>query len=168
MNPKSDVKGALFLFLLGLFFTVKAWFIPKPLIQQDVTTTPAFFPLLVGSVFTGLALIQLLMALFLRRPSEPATEQRISMRRRLPAFSILVILFGYIVAMQIFGWLASSIAMVAVVLWVSAAATQRRTNLWLNLLLAVTFALAVFVIFDLLLNVPLPRGIWSIEAGMGL
>ncbi|RJQ74052.1 MAG: tripartite tricarboxylate transporter TctB family protein [Desulfobacteraceae bacterium] len=168
MEVKPDVKGAALLLAIGLFFTVNAYFIPLPLMMQDVVTTPAFFPTAVGSIFSFLALCQLIVALRAKAGSpEPGVTDSPRQRRR-PAIFILILLLGYIIAMQLFGFLASSVVMMAAALAISAGALGKKHSGWVTLLLAVVFSVAAFILFDLLLDVPLPRGIWSVERLFGM
>jgi phosphatidylserine synthase len=167
MNKKIETSGAAFLFLLGLVFTIEAYLIPKPILQQDLNTTPAFFPVLAGSTFTGLALIHLVKCWTSREKKESVFEG-IHFRKQIPGLLIMIVLLAYIILMEIFGWLLCSVLMLGAVLTISEIVTKKRKKVWTNLLLALVLSIAVFIIFNYLLGVPLPQGIWGLEVLWGL
>ncbi|MBW2062610.1 MAG: tripartite tricarboxylate transporter TctB family protein [Deltaproteobacteria bacterium] len=163
MNNKADILGSLFLLVLGVAFSIKAYLIPLPLLQQDVNTTPAFFPVLVGLIFVILALIQLTNSILSWKRSEKSDLRKLSVRRMAPALILLPILLAYIILIQVFGWFLCSVLMTVAVIAISASALGKQMSIWKNALFAVGFSVVIFILFNHLLGVPLPSGIWSLE-----
>jgi|GEM_PF-1871963 lysylphosphatidylglycerol synthetase-like protein (DUF2156 family) len=170
MERLKTVVGPALLTAMGGLFTVKAATMPTPLLQQDLNTTPAFFPVTVGSIFTGLALIQTTAGVLTLKKGELGrlTEEPQSPRRMQPALLLLLILLGYVLLMQVFGWFACSVLMLTAVISLAGAAMGRRPWSWMNLGMALGLSVLVFVIFDIILGVPLPRGRWSLELLVGM
>ena len=169
MNQKMETCGALLLFVMGAAFTIFASRIPEPMLQQDMNTTPAFFPVLVGAIFSLLSLAQFLKTLLNRPSSGGAVETRAKAWVRLkPAFMIMGVLAAYIIMMQVIGWMISSFLMTVSVFLIAATRERRKAGLPLLLLIGLTLTALVFIVFDRLLGVPLPRGVFSPELMLGL
>ncbi len=169
MNRKAEIGGTLFLLVLGVLFTVETSLIPKPMLMQDLNTSPSFLPVTVGIIFSLLALAQLVTVFraTAQRPTANKTmaEWYVSAR---PVLIVLGILVAYVLLMQIIGWLISTVFMISAVLKVAAARTQRKASLSLIIVISVSLTALVFLIFDLSLGVPMPRGIYSLETLLGL
>lgn len=168
MNKNREISGYAFIFILGILFTIKAYMIPLPLLQQDVTTTPSFFPVCAGTIFTIFALILFIGSLISNGKKATITNKEPLPQKSIPAYLILSTLLFYIILMQVFGWFLCSMLMLGVVLAIAGKATNKRINLWAISLFAVFFPVTIFILFDYLLGVPLPRGIWSLESLLGM
>jgi len=169
MNKNKEIAGYIVIFLMGLVFTIKAYLIPAPFLQQDVNTTPAFFPLVAGIIFTSLSLILIISFLTQKQKNVEISNKETSLREFIPSFTILATLLIYIVLMQVFGWLLCSMLMVGIVLIIAGKSTvKQKLRPWVIVLFSVMFTVAVFLLFDFLLDVPLPRGLWSLEILLGI
>ena len=59
--------------------------------------------------------------------------------------------------------------MVGIVLIIAGKSTvKQKLHPWVIVLFSVMFTVAVFLLFDFLLDVPLPRGLWSLEILLGI
>lgn len=169
MNKNKEISGYAFIFILGLLFTIKAYMIPLPLLQQDVNTTPSFFPVCTGTIFTTFALILLIGRLISNGKKATITNKGpLLQKKSIPAFLILSTLLFYIILMQVFGWFLCSMLMLGAVLAIAGKTTNKRIHLWAIALFSVFFPVTIFILFDYLLGVPLPRGIWSLESLLGM
>lgn len=169
MNKNREIAVYIFIFLMGLVFTIKAYLIPAPFLQQDVNTTPAFFPVVSGVIFTLLSLILLISSFTQKKKNVAISNKDKSLREFIPSFKILSTLLIYIVLMQVFGWLLCSMLMIGVVLTIAGKSTvKKKLRPWVIVLFSVLFPVAVFLLFDFLLDVPLPRGLWSLEILLGI
>jgi cytochrome b561 len=164
MRKGGELIGSLFLFLLGVLFTIEARRIPIPILQQDINTTPSFFPFVVGIVFSTLALFHIVQSVVRTGGTVIDQGPRVSPLKRRMAVAILAVILFYIICMQIIGWLLSSFFMVLLVITFTSKALQMPLHLTRTVVIAGAFSAGVFFLFDYLLGVPLPAGIWSIES----
>ncbi|MBS3810080.1 MAG: tripartite tricarboxylate transporter TctB family protein [Desulfobacterales bacterium] len=166
MEKRAEIVCALFLLLLGVGFSIRAWNIPEPMLMQSVNTPPGFFPLLTGILFSVLSLIYLLSSILSSQADAPEESETFASRlkRMKPAFFILIILLAYIILLDVFGWLLCTFAMAFGVLVIAERATTHDRKIMKNLLLALVITVAMYLTFATFLGVMLPTpGLWGLE-----
>ncbi|MBW2559522.1 MAG: tripartite tricarboxylate transporter TctB family protein [Deltaproteobacteria bacterium] len=168
MSKKMEVVGSVFLVVLGITHTYLSFFIEVPLLQQDVNTLPSYVPILGGVIFTALALFELIRAVVTGTRKDGVESALLSFRQIIPGISLLAVFLAYIILMQIFGWILCSVVTVTAVMTIAEWVMKRRKRILVNFLLGMGMSAIAFTVFDYLLDVPLPVGIWSIECLLGI
>ena len=168
MSKRFEVIGAVFVVMLGITHTYLSFLIKAPLLSQDVNTSPSYMPILVGIIFTVLALFELVRTMVTKARGDIAQKAPLSFRQFISVISLLGVFITYIILMEILGWILCSIVMVTAALTIAELAMKGRRRIGANFLFGIGLAIIAFIIFDYLLNVPLPKGPWSVENLLGM
>lgn len=141
------------LVLFGLTFRIQS----NPL----VPVSPAFYPRLVLGATAFLSALMVVMDLVKRRRAAPAAAKAPATRPRYDIVAILFAIFAvYVVVLPYLGFRIATVAFLAVMQY--AMARPRTTRQWIVLaLVALLATAATYYMFEVYLQVLLPRGRWT-------
>ena len=168
MTKRVATVGSAFLVVIGITHTYLSCIIETPLLVQDVNTLPSYMPILGGVIFTALALFELIKAVMTDTTEDTVGKKSVSFRQILPGITLFSVFLAYIIFMEIFGWILSSVVTVTAILTIVEWVMKGRKRIWVNFLVGIGMSAIAFFIFDYLLHVPLPIGIWSVECLFGI
>ena len=165
MNRKAEIRGAILFLFVGIAFTIVANRIPAPMLQLDTNTTPATFPTMIGLLFSLISLGLLIKTIFSPAALENPSPINVWKWVRTMKYSIAVIgtLLLYLIAMQIIGWIVSSFLMIVSIFMIIRSKEESKSKVSQIIVLGIVITTMIFIIFDLLLGVPLPKGVFSFE-----
>lgn len=130
---------------LSVFFVRESLLLPQPMMRN--APSPSLFPLIGLATAAVFAVIMGAQAFSAMRTN---TETVRFYARNL--FPHLLLLGAYVLALPLFGYIAASVVYLALALCVTTRAWPK------SLVVALVFTAALYVLFDLLLGVPLPGG----------
>ena len=148
MNKKDFYTGLVFLLLTGVIFVL---ILQSPSVQVATKPGPFFFPSVAAVLLGGLSLA-LLISGARQKGVGGGPEVKKSMRNRV--LWIISWCVFYAVTIERLGYLFSTALVTFALLWYF----NRRSWVF-NLILAVATPVSIFILFDSLLKVSLPRGI---------
>lgn len=146
-SPTRDLVGGLGFLLLALVGVEESLRLPLGSWQSPA---PGLFPLLFSLVLAGLALTLLLVALGTRATPPPGQP---SAGRPTKVWWTMVSLLAFYALLERLGFLLASVLLLFFLLRAIAGQRWRVT-----LAIGVGASLASYVVFDRVLNLPLPRG----------
>jgi len=114
---------------------------------------PGIFPLVVGILFALVSVGVIADALLTREPGTANVPKGQNLKRVLVIFGAFVV---YVLSLQVLGFLMATPLFVAFYAHVAGKVSWRKSALC-----GACVAAAVWVVFDLLLQAPLPEAIWS-------
>jgi putative tricarboxylic transport membrane protein len=164
-SGERAVRGNLVIAVLLLVFAVVFWFaadaIPKSRLGGTVGADG--LPKLLAVALGVLSLVLIVQTLFFGRArvvaadGDPSRErgESVAWREHLRAFGMIVIGIGYLVIVPYAGYLVA----VALLLLIVALYNGKRPSPGLFLFMAAG-AVGFYVLFVLILDVPLPAGVW--------
>lgn len=158
MNKRIDLIGSLAFVALGIFMLVVALNYPPTKVTFDAIG-PKGFPIVIGSLFIiGGAFQSVRSILFIRRfgvigPSEGTDDEEEYPSSALRGFLFIVGAFVYLALLPFIGFLILTPIAVFGALW-----SLQYRPWWKGLLIAVIFTIVGFLVFGVVLSVPLPQG----------
>jgi putative tricarboxylic transport membrane protein len=142
----ANVIGCIFFLLVGIWFLVNSLFLTGT--QNPMDVGPAAFPIL-SSI--GIILASLFYMIREVRKKSGESSGRITITNRFKVIFSMILLVAYILVMQFAGYYIASIVFIPFFLYLVGV-----KNLLKLIPVSVGFILFVYVVFDILLEVPMP------------
>jgi putative tricarboxylic transport membrane protein len=153
MNRYDKISGFVWL-VVSLGIIASTWQYPFGTLGKPGT---GFVPLLSGVIMTGLSLGIILQAVFRAKEGEKEKGKSSFLNDRWPKLVVtLIILFSYAFLLDILGFVLATFALVLFLLKI-----VEPTKWHSALLQAVVTTGACYLLFYIVLKVPMPRGIWE-------
>ncbi|HSR10040.1 MAG TPA: tripartite tricarboxylate transporter TctB family protein [Thermodesulfobacteriota bacterium] len=146
MNKKDFYTGLVFLVFTGIIF---AMIVGAPSVQVTTKPGPFFFPSVAAVILGGLS-ISLLVSGARQKDSKESGKKKVMMNR---VAWIIAWCLIYAVTIERIGYLVSTAVVTFALLWYF----NRRSWVF-NTAFAVATPVSIFILFDTLLKVSLPRG----------
>lgn len=148
MNKKDFYTGLLFLILTGAIFVL---ILRSPAIQVSSGPGPFFFPTIAALLLGSLSLTLLIRGARQAESGSPAIRGKLILGRVIWIIAWCAI---YGATIELLGYLLST----GIVTFALLAYFNRRGWVF-NIILSVATPVSIFILFDILLKVSLPRGI---------
>ena len=146
--------------LAGLFWLGIAVFVVIQSVKSDIGSLhspgPGFLPFW-SAVILGTLSIILLVTNSLKKKWEGKLSDLWRGRDWVKVIWVLLTLFLYPVLLPITGYLVTTFALIASLLRIG-----ERSKLWMDMVSALTIALLSYVVFYILLDVKLPKGVFGL------
>ncbi|MFP7443011.1 MAG: tripartite tricarboxylate transporter TctB family protein [Bacillota bacterium] len=142
----ANIFGCGVFLLIGVWFLVNSLFLPGT--QNPMDVGPAAFPILSA---VGLIVASTLYLVMVIRKKRESGGKRITISNQMKVFISMAILIAYIFTIQYAGYYIASILFIPLFLF--NVGVKRIVNL---VPVSAGFILFVYVLFDVLLEVPLP------------
>jgi putative tricarboxylic transport membrane protein len=161
MNKRVDLIGSLALFAVGVVVLVIAFTYPTPTIVFDAIG-PMGFPYVIGSFLVVGGLFQSARTfLYIRRfgmwaPEEGSEDEPEHPSSRWRAVGVMAGSFVFLALLDPVGYLIMMPLAIIAALW----SLKYRNWLW-RAIVAVVFTIASFILFAMVLKVPMPNGIFT-------
>ena len=145
--------GSLIWLGIGIFLCIGAYRLSLGTFRNP---GPGFLPFITGAILASLAFVVFLQSRAAKKAEEKAKPFFVDKKHAWKPTLVLLGLFAYAVGMDYLGFLVSTTIFLAFLLW--AVAAQR----WYIVVFGSILASATsYIIFEILLNSPLPKGIFE-------
>ena len=153
MNRYDKISGFVWL-VVSLGIIASTWHYPFGTLQKPGT---GFVPLLSGVIMAGLSLGIILQAVSRGRERNKEEQKSFFLNERWPKLvATLIILFSYTFLLDILGFILTTFALVLFLLKI-VEPTKWRTAL----LHSVLWTGVAYILFYIILKVPMPKGVWE-------
>ncbi len=142
----ANLIGCVFFLIVGIWFLVNSLFLTGT--QNPMDVGPAAFPIL-SSI--GIILASLLYMIKEIRKRNGKGDEKITISNRLKVYISMVLLVAYILVMQFAGYYIASVVFIPLFLYIVGV-----KNIVKLVPVSAGFILFVYVVFDVLLDVPMP------------
>jgi putative tricarboxylic transport membrane protein len=142
----ANLIGCVFFLIVGIWFLVNSLFLTGT--QNPMDVGPAAFPIL-SSI--GIILASLLYMIKEIRKRNRKGDEKITISNRLKVYISMVLLVAYILVIQFAGYYIASVVFIPLFLYFVGV-----KNIVKLVPVSAGFILFVYVVFDVLLDVPMP------------
>jgi len=149
---KADLITGVVLLVLAGYVIYEAWLMPP---SGTFGPGSGFFPFWLGIILTGLSLILIVGAVV--RPKDPNVVAPFPTRQAL--FAVTKVLGGLViftVVMETIGFISNTFIFVTYLMKV-----VQRERWWVTLLIAVGTTACLYIVFQVLLGITLPRNMFG-------
>jgi putative tricarboxylic transport membrane protein len=142
----ANVVGCIFFLIVGIWFLVNSLFLTGT--QNSMDVGPAAFPTL-SSI--GIILASLFYMIREVRKKNGQSSEKITISNRFKVYISMILLVVYILIIQLAGYYIASVVFIPLFLYIVGV-----KNILKLIPVSAGFILFVYVVFDLLLEVPMP------------
>lgn len=142
----ANIVGSIFFILIGIWFLVNSLFLSGT--QNAMDVGPSAFPILSSVGIILASVVYMVRELRSRKQDE---AERITIRNQNKVLLSMIFLVAYVLVMQIVGYYIASVLFIPIVLFT--VGVRRIVQL---VSLSAGFVLFAYVVFDVLLGVPMP------------
>jgi putative tricarboxylic transport membrane protein len=142
----ANVVGCIFFLIVGIWFLVNSLFLTGT--QNSMDVGPAAFPIL-SSI--GIIIASLFYMIREVRKKNGKSSEKITISNRFKVYISMILLVVYILIIQFAGYYIASIVFIPLFLYIVGV-----KNIVKFIPVSAGFILFVYVVFDLLLEVPMP------------
>lgn len=154
---KSDVTASLFLFFTAIIIYWYAGTFPFN-IEKNLVLNPGFYPRFLSIIMIVLALLLLITSLKKKYKDKESLRKQVSKESIVLTFLTLLMVLIYPIGLQYLGFLITTLIFTFVLTYFLS--DRNKYDIKTISFASLLITLIVFFVFDIILNIPFPKGIF--------